>query len=55
MALDLGLKQDIAFYDALYVQVALELQLPFLTADWPLFEQITASIDDVRAIYPGSI
>jgi len=30
MALDLGLKQDIAFYDALYVQVALELQLPFL-------------------------
>jgi len=26
-----------------------------ITADWPLFEQIMASIYDVKAIYLGSI
>ena len=39
-ALDLALTFDIAYYDALYVQLADELGFPSLTADRPLHAHI---------------
>ena len=40
VALNLGLAHDIAFYDALYLQLVEELDLPLLTADQPLYDRI---------------
>ncbi len=52
-ALDLALSHDIAYYDAIYLQLAQELDLPLLTADQPLYARIAAAFP--TTIYLGSL
>lgn len=50
-ALDLALDHGIAYYDALYLQVAQELQLPLLTADRPLYSRLVRAFPEM--VYLG--
>ncbi len=52
-ALELGLVHDIAYYDAVYLQLADELNLPFLTADRPLYDRIVEAVP--ATMYLGSL
>lgn len=52
-ALDLALAHDIAYYDALYLQVAQELGFPLLTADHPLYSRLTTAFPE--SIFLGSL
>lgn len=52
-ALDLALAHDIAFYDALYLQLAEEFGFPLLTADHPLYTRIAMVFP--ATVYLGSL
>jgi predicted nucleic acid-binding protein len=45
--LDLALEHQIAYYDALYLQLAHELAVPLLTADEPLFKRVVSTFPSV--------
>jgi predicted nucleic acid-binding protein len=52
-ALDLGFAHDIAYYDALYLQLSDELGLPLLTADRPFFDRIIGAFP--QTLYLGDV
>jgi predicted nucleic acid-binding protein len=52
-ALDLALVYGIAFYDALYLQLAQESGLPLLTADESLYQRIAAPFP--TTVYVGDL
>lgn len=47
-ALGMGLRYNIAFYDALYLQVAEETGIPLLTADRPFFDRVVGAFPTTR-------
>ncbi|MGH2584781.1 MAG: type II toxin-antitoxin system VapC family toxin [Dehalococcoidia bacterium] len=47
-ALDIALTHNIAYYDALYLQVSDEIGIPLLTADRPFFERIVGAFPTTR-------
>ena len=53
IAFDLALAYDIAYYDALYLELAQKLRLPLLTADRPFYDRIAPAFP--TAIYLDDI